>query len=71
VAEIGYLRRVHSVTLRDKVRSCPICKNMIIAALLRIMRSKQWWLGHVFSMSQETSAKHVFVTAPMRNWPRV
>jgi len=29
-AEMGFLRRVHGVTFRDKVRSCKICKALYV-----------------------------------------
>ena len=38
VAEVGFLRTVHGVTLRDKVHSCEIRKVLNIETLLRIER---------------------------------
>jgi len=38
-AEMGFLRRVHGVELRDKVRSCEIRKALNVELLLRIERS--------------------------------
>jgi len=39
-AEMGFLRRVHGVTLRDKVRSCELLKALNIEPLLRLERSQ-------------------------------
>jgi len=47
VAEMGDLRRVHGVTLRDKVRGCEIRKTLNVEPLLRIQRSNLRWFGHV------------------------
>jgi len=35
-AEMGFLRRLHGMTLRDKVRSCDICKGVNVSPLLRV-----------------------------------
>jgi len=51
---MGFLRRVHGVTLRDKVRSCEIRKALNVEPLLRTERSQLRWFGHVPRMSQET-----------------
>jgi len=40
-AEMGFLRRVHGVTLRDKVRSCEIRRALNVELLLRIERSQR------------------------------
>jgi len=44
VAEMGFLRKVHGVTLRDKVSSCEIRKALNVEPHLRIERSKLLWL---------------------------
>jgi len=40
-AEMGVLRRVHGVKLRDKVPSCKIDKALNVEPHLRIVRSQQ------------------------------
>jgi len=50
---MGFLRRVHGVTLHDKVLSYEIRKSLDVEPLLRIERSQLRWLGHVSRMSQE------------------
>ena len=55
-AEMGFLRRVYDVTLRNKVRSCEIRKALKIESLLRIERSQIRWFGHEFTVSQDRLA---------------
>ena len=55
LAEIGFLRRVHGVTLHDKLRSCEICRALNVEPLLRILRSQLRWFGHVSRL-------------PMKDW---
>ena len=38
---MGFLRRVHSLTLRDKVYNCQIRKAVNVEPLLRIERSRK------------------------------
>jgi len=52
-AEMGFLGRVHGVTLRDKVRSCEIRRALNVEPLLRIERAKIYWFGHVSRMRHE------------------
>jgi len=52
-AEMGFLRRVHVVTLRDKVRSSEIHKALNVEPLLRIERSQLHWFGHVSRMPHQ------------------
>jgi len=40
VAEMGFLRRVHRMTLIDQVRICKIRKTLNVEPLLRIQRSQ-------------------------------
>ena len=67
-AEMGFFRRVDSVTLRDKVRSCEIRWAVNIKPLLRIERSQPLWFGHVSRMSHEILARHVLLAKP--TWKR-
>ena len=60
-AAIGFLRRVHGVTHRDKARSCEIRKTLNAESLLRIVRSQQWWFGHLTRMPKETLASQVLL----------
>jgi len=46
-AEMEALRRVHGVTLVNKVRSCEICKALNLEPHLRIKRSQPRWFGRV------------------------
>jgi len=69
-AEMGFLRRVHCVTLCDEVRRCEIRKAPNVEPLvLRIERSQLRWFGHVFRMSQEILARQVLLTTPMGKRP--
>jgi len=44
-AEVGFLQRIHGVTLRDKACGCEILKTMNVEPL-RVARSQLWWFGH-------------------------
>ena len=46
-AEMGFLRRVHGVTFRDKIRSCEIRSGLNVEPLRRIEKSQLRWFGHV------------------------
>jgi len=64
-AEMGFLRRVHSVTLRDKVRSCKNRRALNVESLLlRIKRSQPHWFGHVYRMPHERLARQVLLAKP-------
>jgi len=43
---MGILQRVHGVTLRDKVGSCEIRKNLNVEPFLRIERPQLRWVSH-------------------------
>jgi len=45
--EMGFLRRVHGVTLRDKVGSYEIRKVLNVEPLFRLETSQLRWFGHV------------------------
>ena len=70
-AEMGFLRRVHGVTLRDKVRSCEIRKAFSVEPLLQIERSQLRWCNHVSIMSQERFARQVYWPNPRESGPEV
>jgi len=75
-AELGFLRRVRSVTLHDKVLcSCEICETLNIDPLLRIERSQTCWLGRVSRMFQERLLRLFLLVTPtgrrIRDGPRV
>jgi len=64
------LRRVHGVTLRDKVRSCDIRRALNVELLLRIERSQLRWFAHVSRMTQERLARHVLLAKLTGKRPR-
>ena len=66
-----FLRRVHGMTLRDKVRSCEIRKALNVEPLLlRIARFQPSWFGHVTRMTQEKLARLVLLATPTGKRPR-
>jgi len=69
-AEMGLLRRVHGVTLRDKVSSCGILRVLNVEPLLRIERSQLCWFDHVSRMSHERLARHVLLAKLTGKRPR-
>jgi len=52
-AETGFSRRVHGLTLCDKVRKCEIRKALNVEPLPRINTSQVRWFGHTSRMSRE------------------
>jgi len=66
-----FLRRVHGVALRDKVRSCEIREAPDVESFHRIERSQLRWFGHVTRMSQERWAKHILLVNLRGNRPEV
>ena len=67
---IRILRRVHSVTLCDKTRSCENNKPLNVESpLLQIERSQVRLIGHVSRMSQEKLARQVLLSTPMGKRP--
>ena len=57
-AERGFLRKVRSLSLLEKVKSIDICQSFNIEPLLLcIERSQMGWHGHVTRMSHERTAK--------------
>ena len=70
-AEMGFLRRISSLTLLDKVESANIRESLNIESLLlRLERSQLRWYGHVTRMSQERTAKKLLCSTPIGRRPR-
>ena len=67
-AEMGFLRKVRSLSLLDKVKSTDTLA--IEPLLLRIERSKLRWYGHVTRMSHERTAKQLMDALPRGKRPR-
>ena len=68
---MGFLRNVHGVTLRNKVRNCEISKVLKVEPLLHIARSQPLWVGHVSKISQHRLARQVLLATPTGKRPRV
>jgi len=66
-AEMGFLGRVHGVTLRDKVRSCEIRRALNVEPLLRIEGAQIYWLGHLSRMPHERLARQFLLAKPTEN----
>ena len=56
---MGFLWRVHGVTIRDKMRSCEMRKTLNVEPLLWIKKSQLQLLGYVIRMSKERLARPV------------
>jgi len=68
-AEMEFLRKVHSATLYDKVRSCEIREALNVKLLfLRIERSQLQWSGKVATMSQARLTRQALLVKP--TWKR-
>ena len=67
-AEMGLLRKVHGVKLRDKERRCEFrCACVVnVQLLLRNERSQLHWFGHVSRMPYERLARQGLLAKPMR-----
>jgi len=63
-AEMGSLKKVESVTLRDKVQSCELSKNPRVT-IFRIERSQVHWFDHVARMSQGGLERQDLLAIPM------
>ena len=68
--EMGFLRIVNDVTLRDKVCSWEIYEAPNVKSLPQIERSQLRWFGHVTKMSQEKSVRQVLLATHTGKWPR-
>ena len=70
-AEIGFLRRVSGLSLRDRVRSSVIREGLgVEPLLLRIERSQMRWLGHLVRMPPGCLPVKVFQARPTGRRPR-
>ena len=69
---MGYLRRVHSATLCNKMRSYKNRKALNLQSLhLRIEKVQLGWFGFVFRMFQEKLARQVPMAKPTRKRSKV
>jgi len=64
------MRRVHGVTLRDKVHSCKIRKALYDESHLRINRSLPLCFDHMTRMTTQRLAKRDLFAAAMWKRPR-
>ncbi|KAK5915715.1 hypothetical protein CesoFtcFv8_001281 [Champsocephalus esox] len=70
-AEMGFLRRVAGVSLRDKVRSSVIREGLgVEPLLLRVKRSQLRWFGHLVRMPPGHLPREVFQARPAGKRPR-
>ncbi|KAK5888302.1 hypothetical protein CesoFtcFv8_016814 [Champsocephalus esox] len=70
-AEMGFLRRVAGVSLRDKVRSSVIREGLgVEPLLLRVERSQLRWFGHLVRMPPGRLPREVFQARPAGKRPR-
>ncbi|KAL4004686.1 hepatocyte cell adhesion molecule [Sarotherodon galilaeus] len=64
-AEMGFLRRVAGLSLRDRVRSLAIQEGLRVETLLlHIERSQLSWFGHLMRMPPERLLSEVFRACP-------
>jgi len=70
VVGMGFLQRVHGVTLRDNVRSCEMCNTLNVEPLLRIGRSHNCGGWPCFQNATKKIAGEVLLTTPTGKWPR-
>jgi len=69
VVNMGFLQKVHSVTLRNKVCSSEVCKAVNVESFLWIERSQLCRFGHMPRMSQEGFVRQVLLATPTVWWP--
>ena len=70
-AEMGFLRRVSGLSLRDRVRSSVIREGLgVEPLLLRIERNQMRWLGHLVRMPPGRLPGEVFWARPTGRRPR-
>ncbi|KAK5873269.1 hypothetical protein PBY51_018325 [Eleginops maclovinus] len=71
-AEMGFLRRVAGISLRDKVRSSVIWEGLgVEPLLLHVERSQLRWFGHLVRMPPGRLPREVFQARPAGKRPRV
>ena len=63
--EMRFLRRIHGVTLCDKVRSCEILRALNVEPLLRIERSQICWFSHVSEMPPRRTGESSWLNPPV------
>jgi len=68
--QMGFLRKIHSVTLRDQGRNCNIRTALTVESLLRIERSQLRCFGHVTRTSHKRLARQLLLTTPTGKRPR-
>ena len=69
-AEMGFLRRVAGVSLRDRVRSSAIREELRVELLLCVERSQLRWFGHLVRMPPGRLPREVFQARPAGRRPR-
>ena len=70
-AEMGFLRRVARVFLRDRVRSSAICEGLGVEPLLLCVEKSQLrWFGHLMRMPPGRLPREVFLARPTGRRPR-
>ena len=70
-AEMGFLRRVAGVSLRDRVRSSAIREGLGVEPLLLcVERSQLRWFGHLMRMPPGRLPREVFLARPTGRRPR-
>ncbi len=71
VAEIRFLHKVPGLTLRDRVRSSDIQKELTIEPLLlHFEKSQLRWFGHLILMPPECFPMEVFQACPTGRRPQ-
>jgi len=66
-ADKGLLRRIHGVTLGDKVCSCEIRRALNVEPLLRIEGAQIYWFGHLSRIPHERLASQFLLVKPTEN----
>ena len=66
--DMRFLRWVHGVTHRDKVRSCEIRNVLNVKPLLGIERYQLRWFGHLTRMPHKRLVRWVLLATPTGKW---
>ena len=69
-AKMVFLRRIHGLSLRAKVRSCEICKALVVDTLLWMVRSQPRWFCHESRMPHERLSRQVLLATPTGKLPK-